>query len=272
MSSGSRGGGAGVFRTLTVGSPYARGRPYAVREMPAPPPRRSHRTGSRGNRTSGELPSVRLAGMESTLAAPSQSESSDSPIVKATGLERVYGEGQAEVRALDGVDVSFEKGRFTSIMGPSGSGKSTVLRIMAGADKEFDGEVQRLPNIRVGYLPQEPQLISSYGVSTSISTGLRQCGHRICSPRDPERCLRVGVKSVVASASDRKGVGVWSCMTLASRVFEATYLNRHCPRSALDCQVTRFLAKSRPLWIRLHRDDKSCIVFQSIGKDRKSVV
>lgn len=80
--------------------------------------------------------------MESTLAAPSQSPSSESPIVKATGLERVYGEGQAEVRALDGVDVSFEKGRFTSIMGPSGSGKSTLMHILAGLDKPSAGSVE----------------------------------------------------------------------------------------------------------------------------------
>ncbi len=80
--------------------------------------------------------------MESTLAAPSQSPSSESPIVKATGLERVYGEGQAEVRALDGVDVSFEEGRFTSIMGPSGSGKSTLMHILAGLDKPTAGSVE----------------------------------------------------------------------------------------------------------------------------------
>ena len=80
--------------------------------------------------------------MESTLAAPSESQSSASPIVRATGLERVYGEGQAEVRALDGVDVEFEKGRFTSIMGPSGSGKSTLMHILAGLDKPTAGTVE----------------------------------------------------------------------------------------------------------------------------------
>lgn len=80
--------------------------------------------------------------MESTLAAPSQSQSSESPIVKAAGLERVYGEGQAEVRALDGVDVTFEKGRFTAIMGPSGSGKSTLMHILAGLDKPTAGTVE----------------------------------------------------------------------------------------------------------------------------------
>ena len=80
--------------------------------------------------------------MESTLAAPSESQSSQSPIVEATGIERVYGEGQAEVRALDGVDVTFEKGKFTSIMGPSGSGKSTLMHILAGLDKPTAGTVR----------------------------------------------------------------------------------------------------------------------------------
>lgn len=80
--------------------------------------------------------------MESTLAVPTQSQSSESPIVRASGLERIYGEGQAEVRALDGVDVEFEKGRFTSIMGPSGSGKSTLMHILAGLDKPTAGSVE----------------------------------------------------------------------------------------------------------------------------------
>jgi putative ABC transport system ATP-binding protein len=80
--------------------------------------------------------------MESALAAPTSSESSEAPIVEASGVERVYGEGQAEVRALDGVDVTFEKGKFTSIMGPSGSGKSTLMHILAGLDKPTAGSVK----------------------------------------------------------------------------------------------------------------------------------
>ncbi len=63
-------------------------------------------------------------------------------IVVARGLERVYGEGEAAVRALDGVDVEFERGRFTSIMGPSGSGKSTLMHILAGLDRPTAGIVE----------------------------------------------------------------------------------------------------------------------------------
>jgi putative ABC transport system ATP-binding protein len=60
---------------------------------------------------------------------------------RAVGLTKVYGEGDAEVRALDGVSVEFERARFTAIMGPSGSGKSTLLHCMAGLDAPTDGSI-----------------------------------------------------------------------------------------------------------------------------------
>ncbi|MEA2384236.1 MAG: putative transport system ATP-binding protein [Solirubrobacteraceae bacterium] len=62
-------------------------------------------------------------------------------LVSAAHVTRVYGEGEAEVRALDGVDVGFPKGRFTAIMGPSGSGKSTLMHILAGLDTPTTGTV-----------------------------------------------------------------------------------------------------------------------------------
>ena len=54
---------------------------------------------------------------------------------------RVYGEGDTEVRALDGVTVEFPAGRFTAIMGPSGSGKSTLMHCLAGLDTLDSGTV-----------------------------------------------------------------------------------------------------------------------------------
>jgi putative ABC transport system ATP-binding protein len=54
---------------------------------------------------------------------------------------KVYGSGEAEVRALDGVTVGFEAGRFTAIMGPSGSGKSTLMQCAAGLDRLSAGQV-----------------------------------------------------------------------------------------------------------------------------------
>ena len=74
---------------------------------------------------------------------PSQTvpETAEGLLISATGITRVYGEGEAEVRALDGVTVGFPAGRFTAIMGPSGSGKSTLMHILAGLDRPTTGSV-----------------------------------------------------------------------------------------------------------------------------------
>ena len=61
---------------------------------------------------------------------------------RADGLTKVYGEGNTQVVALDHVDIGFEAGKLTAIMGPSGSGKSTLLHCMAGLDTVSGGEVR----------------------------------------------------------------------------------------------------------------------------------
>ena len=63
-------------------------------------------------------------------------------LVSATDITRVYGTGEAEVRALDGVSVDFPAGRFTAIMGASGSGKSTLMHVLAGLDRPTSGTVE----------------------------------------------------------------------------------------------------------------------------------
>jgi ABC-type lipoprotein export system ATPase subunit len=60
---------------------------------------------------------------------------------KAVKVSKIYGAGDAVVRALDSVSVGFPKGRFTAIMGPSGSGKSTLMHCLAGLDSVTSGNV-----------------------------------------------------------------------------------------------------------------------------------
>jgi putative ABC transport system ATP-binding protein len=59
---------------------------------------------------------------------------------RALGATKVYGAGEAEVRAIDGIDIEFAAGAFTAIMGPSGSGKSTLMQCMAGLDRLTSGQ------------------------------------------------------------------------------------------------------------------------------------
>ncbi|PWB54679.1 MAG: energy-dependent translational throttle protein EttA [Nitrosomonadales bacterium] len=70
------------------------------------------------------------------------------------------------------ISLSFFPGAKIGLLGLNGSGKSTVLRIMAGADKEYEGEVQHLPNISIGYLPQEPQLDPAGTVREEVEAAL----------------------------------------------------------------------------------------------------
>ncbi len=74
------------------------------------------------------------------LPAPFASQSTG-PAARVLDAVKVYGRGESEVRALDGVSVEFGTGRFTAIMGPSGSGKSTLLHSVAGLDHLTSGSV-----------------------------------------------------------------------------------------------------------------------------------
>ena len=70
------------------------------------------------------------------------------------------------------ISLSFFPGAKIGLLGLNGSGKSTVLRIMAGVDKEFEGEVQWQPGISIGYLPQEPQLDAEKTVREEVESGM----------------------------------------------------------------------------------------------------
>lgn len=73
---------------------------------------------------------------------------------------------------LKDISLSFFPGAKIGLLGLNGSGKSTVLKIMAGVDKDFEGEVTAMPNLNIGYLPQEPQLDPGQNVREAVQEGL----------------------------------------------------------------------------------------------------
>ena len=116
--------------------------------------------------------------------------------VSARTLTKVYGQGAAEVRALDGVDVDFAAGAFTAIMGPSGSGKSTLMHCLAGLDSVTRGNVyigytlvtgmsdKKLTELRrtqVGFIFQQFNLLPTLTAEENILLPLSIAG------RKPER-------------------------------------------------------------------------------------
>jgi putative ABC transport system ATP-binding protein len=79
--------------------------------------------------------------MTATLLSPPPGVRGATIAARAVDVSKVYGRGEAEVRALDGVSVELGAGRFTAIMGPSGSGKSTLMHALAGLDTLTSGSV-----------------------------------------------------------------------------------------------------------------------------------
>ena len=62
-------------------------------------------------------------------------------LLQCTDLQKVYGKGEAAVRALDGIDLTVTRGEFVAVVGASGSGKSTLLHLLAGVDRPTAGQV-----------------------------------------------------------------------------------------------------------------------------------
>jgi putative ABC transport system ATP-binding protein len=109
---------------------------------------------------------------------------SDSRAARAIDLVKTYGTGEVAVRALDGVNVEFQRGRFTAVMGPSGSGKSTLMHCMAGLDapssgRSFvgddeigqldDASLTHLRRDRVGFVFQSFNLVPTLTAAENIT-------------------------------------------------------------------------------------------------------
>ena len=116
------------------------------------------------------------------------------PAAHAVDLRKTYGVGQAAVHALAGVNVAFERGRFTAVMGPSGSGKSTLMHCMAGLDRPTSGQtfvgeenigslddagLTQLRRDRIGFVFQSFNLIPTLTAAENITLPAALAGAKV---------------------------------------------------------------------------------------------
>jgi putative ABC transport system ATP-binding protein len=121
-------------------------------------------------------------------------EGESTMVASARDLVKVYGSGDAEVRALDGVNLELERGRLTAVMGPSGSGKSTLMHCMAALDRPTSGTVTidgvnltglkerqltRLRRDRLGFVFQAFNLIPTLTARENITLPLDIAGRKV---------------------------------------------------------------------------------------------
>ena len=126
-----------------------------------------------------------------TITAPAAAQAPASSIVRLQGVSKIYGSGDAQVRALDDVSVGFGAGEFTAIMGPSGSGKSTMMHILAGLDAPTAGRVfvedtditalndtalTKLRRDRIGFVFQSFNLVPTLDARANILLPMRLAG------------------------------------------------------------------------------------------------
>jgi putative ABC transport system ATP-binding protein len=132
--------------------------------------------------------------MSATPDRPDDVAANTGAAARAVALRKVYGEGEAAVEALRGVDIDFAAGAFTAIMGPSGSGKSTLLHCLAGLDTPTSGGVfigdveitslneKRLTELRrdkVGFVFQAFNLVPTLTAAENITLPLDIAGHDV---------------------------------------------------------------------------------------------
>jgi putative ABC transport system ATP-binding protein len=179
----------------------------------------------------------------------------NSPALQVIDLTRTYGTGAGAVTALAGVDLAFDRGSFTAVMGPSGSGKSTFLGCVAGLEPPTSGRVlvdgqdvtdwdedarTRLRRERIGFVFQGFHLLPYLTAEQNVGLPLRLAGRRPDRARVRDLLTRVGLADRAGHLPTALSGGQQQRVAIArALVAEPAVVLADEPTGALDSTTAR---------------------------------
>ena len=201
-------------------------------------------------------------------------------ILKAVNLRKIYGQGETEVRALDGINLEVEKGEFVAIVGTSGSGKSTLLHIIGGLDNPTSGQVivdgQNLSHMtdeeltifrrrNIGFVFQQYNLVPMLNVWENIVLPVKLDGKKIEKGYVNEIIDTLGIRTKLEnlpsalSGSQQQRVAIARALAAKPAILLADE-----PTSALDVTVQKQVVEEL-LLMREEYNTAMILVTHNIG-------
>lgn len=196
-----------------------------------------------------------------TTSVSSISESSKSPdsqlIVCLENVTKIYGQGELEVRALNGVNLTVEPGDYCSIMGASGSGKSTAMNIIGCLDKPTSGsyyldgvnvarlsesELAKIRNLKIGFVFQQFHLLPQLSALDNVMLPMLYAGISKVERKEraTEALIRVGLGNRLNNRPNQLSGGQQQRVAIARAIVNhPVLLLADEPTGALDSQTTQ---------------------------------
>ena len=180
-------------------------------------------------------------------------------ILKAVNLRKIYGQGETEVKALDGVNLEVEKGEFVAIAGTSGSGKSTMLHMIGGLDNPTSGQVivdgQNLSHMtdeeltifrrrNIGFVFQQYNLVPMLNVWENIILPVKLDGKKVEKGYVDEIIDTLGIRTKLENLPSALSGGQQQRVAIARALaLKPSILFFDEPTSALDPELTGEILK-----------------------------